>query len=284
MSKKKYIPNEWETVVCPFCDSAEFKLYEKYGCDFQFTYVKCSDCKLIYQSPRPKYDNDFLKAAYGYYMNYDPNYTHLDDSLRTWEQAVREILKFDYKRTALLDIGCAMGDFIYVAQKHYEYCHAIEVAENMAQFVRENLKIDVFQGSFIDYTSNRKYSCIHMSHVIEHIPNPKDWLKKSKDILDHDGILAISVPNMNSLERRFKLFLKRMGLRKGRWKEVWRTPDHLFEPTISSTLRFLHENGFRVLDYYTYSRNDKNESTFFGKIFHRKLKLGSNLRFFATHL
>jgi hypothetical protein len=87
---------------------------------------------------------------------------------------------------------------------------------------------------------------------------------------------------MNSLDRRFKLFLKRMGIRKGAWKDNTRTPDHLFEPTIQSTLSFFADNGFKVLEYYTYSRKDMVASTLFGKIYNRKLKLGSNLRFFAT--
>ena len=123
---------------------------------------------------------------------------------------------------------------------------------------------------------------MHMSHVIEHIPNPKQWLVKTKEILQDNGVLVMSVPNMNSLERRFKLFLKRMGIRKGMWKDNTRTPDHLFEPTIPSTLRFFADNGFNVLEYYTYSRKDMDASTLFGKIYNRKLKLGSNLRFFVT--
>lgn len=121
-----------------------------------------------------------------------------------------------------------------------------------------------------------------MSHVLEHIPNPADWLQKTRQILEDQGILALSIPNMYSLPRKFHLFLKRIGLKKGYWKDSSRTPYHLFEPTIHSMLKFISENGYKVLDYYTYSRSDMDSRSTFSKIYNRKLKWGSNLRFFLT--
>ncbi|MDR2010716.1 MAG: class I SAM-dependent methyltransferase [Bacteroidales bacterium] len=282
MERKKYIPHEWETVSCPFCDSYKNKLHERFGCDLQFTYVKCEKCGLIYQSPRPKYDEVFLKAAYGEYFTYDEGYEYSEANLLQWDKELKEILRFDKKRTAILDIGSCMGDFLKAAQKYYPICYGIEVSENMAKFTEKKLNTRIFSGDYTDFNPSEKFSCIHMSHVIEHIPNPKDWLSKSKEILDENGILVISVPNMLSMSRRFKLSLKRLGLVKGKWKENWRTPDHLFEPTIKSTIKFLNENGFDILEYYTYSRKDPDVSTLSGKILNRKLKTGSNLRFFVT--
>ena len=282
MTKKKYIPHAWETVNCPYCNSSKSKLHEKFGSELQFTYVKCLDCGLVYQSPRPRYDDKFLLDAYGEYFYYDENFQYDENSFRMWDKELHEILKYDKKRTAILDIGSCMGEFLKVARKYYTDCVGIEVAENMAKYTEDQLKLKVYVGSYVDIDFTEKFSCIHMSHVIEHIPNPQQWLQKTKAILEKDGILAMSVPNMNSLDRRFKLFLKRIGLRKGIWKDNSRTPDHLFEPTIQSTLKFFNDNGFEVIEYYTYSRKDMDASTLFGKIYNRKLKLGSNLRFFVT--
>ncbi len=282
ITKKKYIPHAWETVNCQFCNSNRKKIHEKFGPEFQYTYIKCLDCGLIYQSPRPKYDETFLKAAYSNYFIFDPYYQYSQKVVDNWKKEVIEILKFDKRKTAILDIGSAMGDFLNAAGDYYNRCCGVEVAENMANFVEEKLKLKVYVGTFDSIDFQQKFSCIHMSHVIEHIPNPAKWLRKSKDILEEKGILALSVPNMLSLDRRFKLCLKKLGIFKGRWKDNSRTPDHLFEPTIKSTLKFLKNNGFSVLDYYSYSRNDMDASTIFGKLYNRKLKLGSNLRFFAT--
>lgn len=282
MAKKKYIPHAWETVNCPFCNSDRSKLHEKFGTELQYTYTKCSDCGLIYQSPRPKYDDVFLKDAYGEYFVFDPKYSYSEKAFRIWEKEIIEILKYDKKKTAILDVGSSMGDFLNAAQKSYPKCEGVEVAENMAHFTENKLWVKVNVGHFEELDFSQKYSCVHMSHVIEHIPNPVQWILKTREILDDGGILAISVPHMNSLDRRFKLLLKRLGLITLKWKDNSRTPDHLFEPTLPSTLKFLKDNGFTVLDYYTYSRKDMDASSPFGKIYNRKLKLGSNLRFFAT--
>jgi 2-polyprenyl-3-methyl-5-hydroxy-6-metoxy-1,4-benzoquinol methylase len=280
--KKDYTPHAWEFVSCPFCNSSKNKLHEKFGPRLQYTYVKCLDCKLIYQNPRPKYDEIFLRDAYGEYEGYFPDYVYDEKILNGFDKEVNEILKFDKKKTGILEIGPAMGDFLKVSQKYYSNCVGVEVAENMAEYVKSQLKIHVYIGSYIDVYFNEKYSCVHMSHVIEHIPNPKEWLSKTKNILDDQGILVVNVPNMNSLPRRFHLFLKRIGLKKGYWKNSARTPDHLFEPTIPSMLSFISESGYEVLDFYTYSRKDMDASSIFSKIYNRKLKWGSNLRFFMT--
>jgi 2-polyprenyl-3-methyl-5-hydroxy-6-metoxy-1,4-benzoquinol methylase len=194
MTKKKYIPHAWETVNCPFCNSHRNKLHEKYGSELQFTYVRCLDCGLVYQSPRPKYDEIFLRDAYEQYFYYDENFQYSEDHFRLWEKELNEILKYDRKKTSILDIGSCMGDFLKVAQKNYDNCIGVEVSENMAKFTEKQLNVKVYIGSYVDLDFKEKYSCIHMSHVIEHIPNPREWILKTKALLDEDGILAMSVP------------------------------------------------------------------------------------------
>lgn len=280
MARKRYIPHAWETVACPFCNTTENKLHEKYGPELQYTYVECLNCKLIYQSPRPRFDQTFIKDAYSEYHIFNPDYQY--SVHEEWEKELNEIFKYDKKRTSILDIGSCMGDFLNSAQKSYKKCVGIEVAENMAKFTEDHLNVKVYVGNFLDINFTEKFSCIHISHVIEHIPNPKAWIQKSKELLEEGGVLALSVPNMHSFDRKLKLFMKRIGLRKGVWKDNTRTPDHLFEPTISSTIKFLKDNGFSVLEYYTYSKKDMDASSLFRKIYNRKLKMGSNMRFFAT--
>lgn len=281
MAKKEYIPHAWETVNCPFCNSENFKLHEKYGSSLQFTYVECTDCELVYQSPRPKYDEQFIQAAYGQYHTFSNKHTYSEEILKKWDLELHEIFKFDKKRTAILDVGANMGDFLKAAKPYYKDCTGIEVAENMGKFIAKQLDLKIHIGSYTETDFGKKFSCVHLSHVIEHIPNPKEWLQKTKEILEPDGILAMSVPHMKSFDRNVKLFLKKIGLRKGLWADNTRTPDHLFEPTIPATIKFFEANGFEILDYYTYSRKDMDANTLFGKIYNRYFKLGRNLRFFV---
>ena len=46
------------------------------------------------------------------------------------------------------------------------------------------------------------------TEVIEHLDSPRDFLKQIHAILDDDGWLAISLPNVASWQGRIKFLLK----------------------------------------------------------------------------
>lgn len=275
-----YEPKEWEEVNCPYCNSNDHKLYEKFGDRLQYTYVTCNKCSLVYHNPRPRYNKDFLEAAYEKYFVFDPNYEYKEKDLWEFREEVNEIVQFDKKRSAILDVGSCMGDFMKVALDKYENVAGVEIAESMASFTEKKLGVKIIRKQFQDIKSDQKYSCIHMSHVLEHIPNPNEWMQNAAHLLEENGILVICVPNILSIGREIKIFLKRIGLRVGKWKESWRTPDHLFEPAIKSMKFLCKRNGYEILDYYTYSRTDPISKKWLSKLMQRKLKIGSNLRFY----
>lgn len=287
----EYIVKEWETVNCPVCNSGTYIVYEKFGNKMQYRYVKCSDCTLIYSSPRPKYDKDFIDSCYATYQFFDGADLDDLDKLHTstksmFEKAIKSLIKYDKLRTNVLDIGCGMGTFLYAAKPYYKKLTGLDVSEKMANFVRTKIGVNVELEQFQDHESAEPYSLIHMSHVLEHIPNPNAWLEHARKLLHPEGVLVINVPNKMSLSRRIKHRFYKLGLIKqysSSWRDATRTPDHLYEPTIKSFLQLLKQNNFKVLDYYTYSRKDPvSESGFFTKFFNRTLKKGTNLSFIAT--
>jgi 2-polyprenyl-3-methyl-5-hydroxy-6-metoxy-1,4-benzoquinol methylase len=279
--KKEYVPEEWETVPCPVCNSGSSTLYERFGHKLQYTYVLCRVCTNVYQSPRPKYDERFLQAAYGNYYLFSEGHRYEGTAKSGFREEAAEIATFDRKKEGLLDVGCAMGDFLVNARNHYPLVCGTEISETMARFTVRTLGIKVFNTQFTSLVPSERFSCIHMSHVIEHVPNPRDWLKHAKELLRPDGILVLCVPNMFSLSRVAKLLLKRMGLRKGRWKDESRTPDHLFEPTVRAVQYLLGHNGYKVLSIYSYSRSNMTARGPLAFLFQRVLKWGSNIRVYA---
>ncbi|MBA7529786.1 hypothetical protein ES705_21985 [subsurface metagenome] len=275
-----YNPKVWEDVNCPFCHSEKKKLYEKFGDRLQYTYVKCQQCKLIYYSPRPKYDKDFLEAAYEKYFVFDPNYEYAEKELWEFREEIHEMIGFDKDQSSMLDVGSCMGSFIKVAKDVYREVEGVEISENMASFTEQKLGVRIIRKQFESIEHKKKYSCIHMSHVIEHIPNPNEWMHKAGELLEKDGILVICIPNIHSLAREIKIFLKRIGLRTGRWEDSWRTPDHLFEPAIGSMKYLCKKNGFDIINYYTYSRKDPVSRKILSQLIHKRLRIGSNVRFY----
>ena len=287
-NKAPYIPKKWESVNCPFCNANVPELYERFGSELQYSYVKCGNCGLIYTNPRPAYDQDFIDAAYASYYQYADNIqvSDLDNinqsSLKMFEGEVDHIVMYDKERKAALDIGSGMGTFLMAAMKYYgNNVMGVDVSVKMGQFVEKNLGIKVHIGQYEQFNPSEKFSLIHMSHVLEHVPNPNEWIQHSKDLLTPNGVLVINVPNKFGVGNRMQhLFYKakiKQQFATG-WKDASRTPDHLFEPTVRSMKYLLAKNDFEILEYYTYSRKDPvSDKSLFSRLMNRWLKKGTNL-------
>lgn len=280
--RKEYEVSSWETTDCPVCHTTDSTLYERFGHKLKFTYVRCKKCRTVYQNPRPVYDSRFVEEAYEDYA--DGRWSYQDDgyyekNALQFDQEIDEILQYDRKRTAVLDIGPGVGLFLFSAKKKYPVCMAVEISKNLARIVEEKLGVSVSTNTFEMFDAGRRFSCINMSHVIEHVPNPNEWLQKALSLLEKDGVLVIDVPNWFSWAQRLKWFIKKIGLRRGEWP-MEKIPEHIYEPGFYGMNQLFKQNGLKILDYYTYSRKDLISTKFPLRIFHRGLKAGSNLRFY----
>jgi SAM-dependent methyltransferase len=283
-----YTPDAWETIVCPVCNSDKYHEYEKFGSEMQYTYVLCDKCSLVYTNPRPVYNEDFISSSYSSYYQFAENLGLADlekvreSSLGTFKEELEHISQYDKHKTSVLDIGSAMGTFLLAAAPYYKVRIGLDVSEQMAKFVRERIGLEVYIKQF-DAFEHEPFSLIHMSHVIEHIPNPKEWIEKAYQLLIKDGILVINVPNKFGLGNRLQHWLYKLKLKKqfsSGWKDPTRTPDHLFEPTVKSFRYLLAQSKFELLDYYTYSRKDPaSKKSLLSRLMNRSLNLGGNLTF-----
>jgi SAM-dependent methyltransferase len=289
--KPPYIPTAWETISCPFCGSKKYTTYEKFGSDLQYTYALCSECSLVYQSPRPRYDQHFIDSAYAEYYQFADN-LELNDladvresSVTMFKKEVDHIIHYDKKRTAVLDIGSGMGTFLYASKPYYKTVIGLDVSVQMAAFVEKKLGVKIYVQQFEDFNYPEKFSLIHMSHVLEHIPDPNHWLQKAKQMLEPKGVLVINVPNKFSISFRLQHLFTKLGIKKqfsDSWADPSRTPDHLLEPTIKSMKYLLAKNNYEILEYYTYSRCDPaSNGSVFSKTMNRLLRIGSNITFIS---
>jgi SAM-dependent methyltransferase len=68
----------------------------------------------------------------------------------------------------------------------------------------------MLRGDFLHYDfGDLRFNVVYAAHLIEHLPNPLDFLKKCHAILEDDGILVIETPNEDCLPR--KLFKSHWG-------------------------------------------------------------------------
>jgi SAM-dependent methyltransferase len=289
LSHEEYIPKVWETVPCPFCESREFRPHEKYGPDHRYTYVQCRNCTLVYETPRPRYDSDFLTAAYSVYdtdSHHLKNRGGLDERERQlverYKITLRQIQTRLGRTGKILEVGCATGLFLLAAREEGWDAVGVDISASMVAACQQHFGFTAYCGQYqdLDLSSMGPFDAIYCSHVIEHIPNPNEWMEKFKRDLKADGILCLNVPNQFSIDRRFRRGLKRLKLARDRWA-LWRTPDHLYEPHLKPMKYLMQKHGFQMIEAFTYSRREKEPESFGDRWFHRRFKVGSKLRLFA---
>ena len=101
-------------------------------------------------------------------------------------------------QTKYLEIGCAHGGIVSrVNDFGVEECHVVEPNIKDSFFVKyKNPNAIVHNSTFDDVDLHEDYFDIIVAFdVVEHLYNPKDFLKKCFDLLNKNGILVIAIPN-----------------------------------------------------------------------------------------
>lgn len=114
------------------------------------------------------------------------------------------VKKYIKKNFKILDIGCRTGGYLKkLSENGYKNLFGIDVSQYALKLCREKFdccEMDLMNMGFPDKT----FDYVHMSHVLEHVPNPIVALKNVSEALKENGLLFIEVP----LQKR-KIFEKR---------------------------------------------------------------------------
>ena len=115
----------------------------------------------------------------------------------------------DFKGGRLLDLGCGVSSLqLIAAQVKDSEVHALDFAdlyisiisnivENMSlhsvKFVSSRVEKTPYEDKYFDY--------IVMGELLEHCEDPYEVIKEAKRILKDDGLIAISTPNNETIEK-----------------------------------------------------------------------------------
>ena len=114
---------------------------------------------------------------------------------------ILDINKYLPKRK-LLDIGCATGEMMKIAQRSNYDCYGIDISEplvNIAKKSKLNVKVSTIEK---EKYPDQMFDVITILSVIQYIKNKVKFLEEVKRILRDDGILLIHCPkpHMTPLE------------------------------------------------------------------------------------
>lgn len=244
---------EFEAVVfeqapCGFCSSNHAEpLFSGpdrlLGLPGEFTVVRCSECGLCRQNPRPTATTiDFY-----YPPKYEPYSLAIDDEpslIRRWDRRygmlkrARAIERYQ-PRGRLLDVGCATGNFINeMASRGAWEVEGVEPNDEAAPYARERFGLTVHTGRLTDVQLEAEsFDVVTMWNVLEHLHDPMRNLEAMQYVLRPGGLFVFSIPNLEGFGVRFF----------GRFWMGWELPRHLYYFPRSVLDRMLSAVGMEVV-------------------------------------
>ena len=113
----------------------------------------------------------------------------------------------------LLDVGCAEGVLAYEAKKKYniENVVGVEFIERAAEIAKTRLDgvlIGDIESLNLDFPAGY-FDCVICADVLEHLKDPWKALLRLKQILNDDGAMIISLPNLRHIVPILKIISDR---------------------------------------------------------------------------
>ena len=177
--------------------------------------------------------NHYNNYPIGYNADSEINTTRINERLDEFE-------KFR-KTNKILDVGCGPGLFLIEAKKRGWDVYGTEFTDNQITYLKEK-GINTYQGKLKNRCfDENSFDIIISSEVIEHINNPLEEMILFKSFLRKGGLVYITTPNFNAIERH---------ILKGDY-EVIEYPEHLSYYTPKTIDLLLKSNGFKKVKITT---------------------------------
>jgi 2-polyprenyl-3-methyl-5-hydroxy-6-metoxy-1,4-benzoquinol methylase len=257
---------------CPGCGSGRVRPYSftvesERGGALHYAQSHCRRCDLVFSNPVASVKE--LEAFYSghYYEEEEPVYAANRPDLETLIRTRAEDEKKGLEKSVLpyvssgvfFEIGAGYGALMEGARRLGFRVAGVEASEAAARFGREVLGLSDLRHGLFDAKDWPQAFCdaVYSYHVIEHVSDPKQFVKDMNRIMKPGAIAVIGTENHhNSL-----VWYRRMrNLLKGRTLPEFQTASHHTFYFSDNSLRYLLEKeGFEIVKclVYTHSLEDK---------------------------
>ena len=262
---EKHLVYDDALMACEACGSADFR---PFASDWHgMKIVSCRGCGLQFVNPRPSFETLSKVVYVERYYTRDGKLQR--EQLPGEERAVIELRQRQYRSQieqleallprpprSLLDVGCGDGPFLQYAADRGWHVAGTNVSERGIELLRDRLGFHAYLGRLheIDFnapdSAARCFTAIRLDHVLEHSHHPARDLQVCRRILEANGILFLSVPNVASLNHRAKSLVSRLRLKARPWKH-YTNARHLFFFTADTLERLLDRSGFEIVHWQT---------------------------------
>lgn len=203
---------------CPMCGTLE---KERVFALDELIVVRCRSCGLIFRDTC--LDDDASKALYAeaYFTKEQADYffNFPKEKEILFRERLKMVQRYVPLRGKLLDIGCAIGTFLKVAQDDGYAVQGVEISAYAAQFARKTYGLDVRCAMFdrSTFPGQEKFDVITMWDVIDHSEEPVAFLRNAASLLKENGTIFVETTMEDSLVYELCAWLYRLsfGLIKG---------------------------------------------------------------------
>ena len=195
-----------KTALCPVCGSIRFRVVYRAGSYHcrdlrpQATIAKCAVCGTAYLNDAV---HSFQENLYAYYERFAGR--SMEElvsplTLASYHRVLRRLRKHCFLQS-ILDVGCGKGEFVWAAIGQGYEVEGLELSAEAVSVALSNALPVKQQDLFCREFDDRRWSAITMFEVLEHLDHPMSMIKRVTDLLEPGGILYLTTPNYNSLDR-----------------------------------------------------------------------------------
>lgn len=231
---------------CAICGSTDlalvFPVVDHFLSKEVFSLMQCQSCGLRTTSPAPPPEKIAKYYESPEYLSHANKPHGLLSRTYNWvrNRAIRGKHKLLSKHVAqghVLDMGCGTGEFLHHLNSRGYHVEGVELSLKAREQAIASYGLRVLP-SLDQLTNKEHYQAITLWHVLEHMPDPRDTMKRLYALLADRGVLIIAVPDHESWDAEHY----------GPYWAAWDVPRHLHHFRQKDVARLLHEHGFSLLE------------------------------------
>lgn len=205
--------------------------------------MRCKDCSLVFLNFAPS--DKFLRDYYAEDFFNDPgtkdgfsDYKEEAANLeRTFRRRIDILKRYHEKDGALLDIGCAIGEFMELAAEYWDV-YGVEISTYASRIAGEK-GLKVFNGKLEQSPYlNSGFNLVTLWDTIEHVADPLETMRLINRIVKPKGIVALTTGDVGSFTSKVC----------GRYWHLYNIPQHLSYFDKETMGDLLKRSGFRMVE------------------------------------
>ena len=232
------------TTLCPICEAITHPFDAQQG----YSFNRCDTCGLFFVDPMPTLAH--LAKVYSPDVGYQSNKIKINYKNLTNDKYItifEKLKKYTIPALRVLDVGASDGEFLYYARKDGLEPFGVEPNKTTADIANSN-NLNVFCG-FLEECgfSKNSFGLLRLGDVLEHSSDPNTLVRQSYEFLAPNGLLLVSIPNMDSFwAKSTYLFKKFLALP---WS-ILEAPHHLLYFSESNLDTLMNKHGFQKTEVW----------------------------------